>query len=105
MTVCELLHIYIYTLLLEHEHGLWGSVDRERVGPLYRAATLTWHAVTASRVGKPQALYIGKTQVLLTQTSLIQENWQSFLNLQLGSQIKTLKLYKTMKPVLLSNLY
>lgn len=46
-----------------------------------------------------------KTQVLLTQTSLIQENWQSFLNLQLGSQIKTLKLYKTMKPVLLSNLY
>lgn len=26
-----------------------------------------------------------KTQVLLKQTSLIQENWQSFLNLQLGS--------------------
>lgn len=44
------------TLLLEHEHGLWGRVDRERMGSLHRAATLTWHAVTASRVGKPQAL-------------------------------------------------
>lgn len=26
------------------------------MGSLHRAATLTWHAVTASRVGKPQAL-------------------------------------------------
>lgn len=58
--VSAYIYIYIYTLLLEHEHGLWGSVDRERVGPLHRAATLTWHAVTASRVGKPQALYIEK---------------------------------------------
>lgn len=44
------------TLLLEHEHGLWGRVDRERMGSLHGAATLTWHAVTASRVSKPQAL-------------------------------------------------
>lgn len=44
------------TLLLEHEHGLWGRVDRERMGSLHGAATLTWHAVTAPRVGKPQAL-------------------------------------------------
>lgn len=26
------------------------------MGSLHRAATLTWHAVTASRVGKPQTL-------------------------------------------------
>lgn len=58
------------TLLLEHEHGLWGSVDREGVGPLHRAATLTWHAVTAPRVGKPQVLW-RKTQVLIMQMPLI----------------------------------
>lgn len=26
------------------------------MGPLHRAATLTWHAVTSPGVGKPQAL-------------------------------------------------
>lgn len=51
------------TWLLEQEHSLWRCVYRERVCPLYRAPALTWHAVTAARIPKPQVLKNTHTQV------------------------------------------
>ena len=40
----------------EHENGLGGQVDRERVGAPHRVAALAGHAVVATRVGEPQVL-------------------------------------------------
>lgn len=44
------------TGLLEHDHGLWRSVNRQGAGPLHGAVGPTGHAVAASGVGKPQTL-------------------------------------------------
>lgn len=35
---------------------MWGCVHRQRAGPLHRAVRAAGHAVTASRVGKPEVL-------------------------------------------------
>lgn len=42
--------------LLEHQHVLWRSVDRQRAGPLDGAVGAAGHAVAATGVGEPEVL-------------------------------------------------
>lgn len=46
---------------------MWGCVHRQRAGPLHRAVSAAGHAVTASRVGKPEVL--GKDMEINVDTS------------------------------------
>lgn len=47
----------VRTWLLKQEHSLWGRLYRQRVCSLYGTAALTRHAITASRIPKPQILH------------------------------------------------